>query len=195
MAAILSAALYEALSRIGIVLPAPLSPKSSPGCRTIREYTIEQLQGPITTVAILWVAVDPAGGDRPPHLGPAPGAWPTARRDRGAVVQHSAGLVPAPSAAARRTRSTGRRGAPTDAVGAYLATLDDLAAHDPPRARREAESPRAHAARVELVDLGALQADYALARYGERHLTDAEHRRGLARWRRIRDRLRGSLNS
>ncbi len=50
---------------------------------------------------------DPPGGDRAPHVGHAPGSWPTARRDRGAVVQHSAGFVPAPSAADRRTRSTG----------------------------------------------------------------------------------------
>ncbi|HEX7197069.1 MAG TPA: hypothetical protein VF364_09595, partial [Candidatus Limnocylindria bacterium] len=88
-----------------------------------------------------------------------------------------------------------RRGPPADAVGAYLAALDELAEHDPGRARRAPESPHAHAARAGLTELGALQADYALARYGARHLTDAEHRRALGRWRRLRDRLRrGSLH-
>jgi hypothetical protein len=92
----------------------------------------------------------------------------------------------------RRTRG---RGSPTDAVGAYLATLDDLAAHDAALARREPETPHAHAARAGLVEVGALQADYALARYGGRQLTDAEHRRALGRWRRLGDRLRrGTLH-
>ena len=47
----------------------------------------------------------PPGGDRAPNLGTTTGSWPTAWRDRGAVVQHSAGIVPAPAAADRRTRS------------------------------------------------------------------------------------------
>ena len=192
VAAILSAALYEVLHRIGIVLPGPLSPQELARLPEVREYTIDQLQGPITTVAILWIAViilavivlrtwvrrrargRPRGGTEERSFSIPPGSFRP--------------QLPRIGGFARR----GRRGAPTDAVSAYLATLDDLAAHDPGRARRDAESPRAHAARVELVDLGALQADYALARYGDRRLTDAEHRRGLARWRRIRHRLRGA---
>lgn len=192
VAAILSAALYEALSRIGIVLPGPLSPRELARLPELREYTLDQLQGPITTVVILWVAVlllavivvrtwvrrrargRPRGGTEERRFSIPQGSF---RLD----MPRIGGLT--------RLR---RRGTPTDAVGAYLATLDDLAAHDPASARREAESPRAHAARVELADLGPLQADYALAQYGDRHLTDAEHRRALGRWRRIRHRLRGA---
>jgi hypothetical protein len=192
VAAILSAALYEALSRIGIVLPGPLSPRELARLPEIREYTIDQLQGPITTVVILWVAVILLAII-------VLRTWVRRRargRSRGGTEERTFSIpqgsfrleLPRIGGFARR----GRRGPPTDAVGAYLATLDDLAAHDPPRARRETESPHAHAARVELPDLGALQADYALARYGDRHLSDAEHRRGLARWRRIRHRLRGA---
>jgi hypothetical protein len=80
---------------------------------------------------------------------------------------------------------------PTDAVTAYLASLDDLAAHDPQSAHGEQETPRAHARRVQLgSELDALQADYALDRYGNRPLTDAEHRRAIGRWQRLRSRLR-----
>jgi hypothetical protein len=38
--------------------------------------------------------------------------------------------------------------------------------------------------------LARLQADYALARYAGRPLTQGEHRRAVRRWRRLRDRLR-----
>ena len=190
VAAILAAALYEALSRIGIVLPGPLTPRELARLPEMREYTIEQLQGPITTVAILWVGVILLAVI-------VVRTWVRRRargRPRGGTEERSFSI---PQGSFRlemprigRVLREGRRGAPTDAVGAYLASLDDLAAHDPARARREAESPHAHAARVELTDLGMLQADYALARYGGRRLTDAEDRRALARWRRIRDRLR-----
>ena len=190
VAAILAAALYEALSRIGIVLPGPLTPEELSRLPEMREYTLEQLQGPITTIVILWAAVillavivirtwvrrrargRPRGGTEERTFSVPQGSF---RLD-----------MPRLGGLARRAR----RRPPTDAVSAYLTTLDDLAAHHPPRARRESESPHAHAARVELADLGSLQADYALARYGGRRLTDAEHRRALGRWRRIRDRLR-----
>ena len=191
VAAILATALYEALSRIGIVLPGPLTPEELSRLPEMREYTIEQLQGPITTVVILWVAVVLLAVI-------VVRTWVRRRargRARGGAEERMFSIptgsfrldVPRIGAFARRTR----RGAPTDAVGAYLATLDDLAAHQPARAHRESESPRAHAARVGLADLGALQADYALARYAGRRLSDAERRRALGRWRRIRDRLRG----
>jgi hypothetical protein len=79
----------------------------------------------------------------------------------------------------------------TDAVTAYLASLEELAAHDAADGRAEHETPRAHATRVAGgSELGALQADYALARYGGRSLSDAEHRRAIGRWQRLRDRLR-----
>jgi hypothetical protein len=42
------------------------------------------------------------------------------------------------------------------------------------------------------IELDALQADYALSRYGGRPLTAAEHRRALGRWQRLRRRLRSS---
>jgi hypothetical protein len=77
-------------------------------------------------------------------------------------------------------------------VTAYLASLDALAAHDPGQARAPHETPRAHARRVAVGPaLAALQADYALARYGGRSLTDAENRRAIGRWQRLRRRLGG----
>ncbi len=86
-----------------------------------------------------------------------------------------------------RKERQSRTSAPNDAVTAYLASLDELAARDSAAARAEHETPRAHARRVRIgTELDALQADYALARYGNRELTDAEHRRALARWRRLR---------
>ena len=190
VAAILSVALYEALSRIGIVLPGPLTPAELSRLPEMREYTLEQLQGPITTVIILWAAVillavivlrtwirrrsrgRPRGGTE----------------ERTFSIPQGSFRLDVPRLGGFRRRI--RRGPPTDAVNAYLATLDDLATLDPARERRDAETPHAHAARVELADLGLLQADYALARYGDRRLTDAEHRRAVGRWRRIRDRLR-----
>ena len=39
-------------------------------------------------------------------------------------------------------------------------------------------------------DLVALQADYALARYGSRSLSATENRRAIGRWLRIRERVR-----
>ena len=190
VAAILAAALYEALSRIGIVLPGPLSPRELARLPEMREYTIEQLQGPITTVVILWVGVILLAVI-------VVRTWVRRRargRPRGGTEERSFS-IPQGSIRLEMPRiggiaRGGRRGPPTDAVGAYLASLDDLAAHDPARGRRESESPHAHAARVELSDLGRLQADYALARYGGRRLTSAEDTRALGRWRRIRDRLR-----
>ena len=80
--------------------------------------------------------------------------------------------------------------APSDAVTAYVATVDDLAGH-PGLARAVDETPASHARRLRLggrgmVPLDLLAADYQLARYAGRGLTRAEDRRGLARWRRVR---------
>jgi hypothetical protein len=191
VAAILSTALYEALSRLGFALPPPMTPEEWARLPVIREYTIEQLQGPIMTVAILWAAVALLAiivirtwvrrRTRGRHRGDA--------EERSfSIPQRSFRLEMPRLGMPRRART----GPPTDAVGAYLAALADLGAHVPAQARGDAETPHAHAARVEIPEIGGLQADYALARYGHRSLTDAEHRRALARWRRLRDRLRRS---
>ena len=190
VAAILSAALYEALSRIGFALPRPLTPQELARLPEMREYTLEQLQGPITTVVILWAAIVLLAVI-------VIRTWIRRRgrgRPRGGAEERTFS-IPQGSFRLEMPRLGGfvrprRRGAPTDAVGAYLAALDELAVHDPARAHRDAESPHAHASRVGLAEVGTLQADYALARYGGRRLTDAEHRRALGRWRRLRARLR-----
>jgi hypothetical protein len=81
---------------------------------------------------------------------------------------------------------------PHDAVTAYVATLEQLAAADPASARASQETPRAHARRIAAGrDLAALQADYALARYAGRTITPAENHRAIGRWLRIREALRG----
>jgi hypothetical protein len=189
VAAILSTALYEALSMIGIALPPPLTPEEIARLPEVREYTIEQLQGPIVTVAILWAVITLLAVI-------VVRTW-IRRRSRTAVrggteersftiPQRSFRLqIPRLGPPARR-----RTDPPTEAVGAYLAALADLDDRAPAQARREAESPHAHASRVAIPEVGALQADYALARYGQRRLTDAEHRRAIGRWRRLRQRLR-----
>ena len=166
VAAILSAALYEVLSRIGIVLPAPLSPEELARLPDVREYTIEQLQGPITTVAILWIAVILLAVI-------VLRTWVRRRargRPRGGTEERSfsipQGSFRPRSAADRRTRSTGPARSP-DRRGRCLPGHPRRPGGARPISRAaRAESPRAHAARVGLVDLGALQADYALARYG-----------------------------
>lgn len=188
VAAILSTALYEALSRLGIALPPPLTAEELARLPQVREYTIEQLQGPILTVVILSAAIMVLAVI-------VIRTWVRRRnraRVRGGTEERSFSI---PQRSFRlempRLGTPGRRkaGPPTDAVGAYLAALGDLEARAPTQARRDAESPHAHAARVDISEVGALQADYALARYGHRRLTDAEHRRALRRWRRLRDRL------
>jgi Domain of unknown function (DUF4129) len=86
-----------------------------------------------------------------------------------------------------------RREEPTDAPTAYLATLGELAS-DPALERHADETPAEHARRLRGSDPGLrfgaavnlLAADYELARFGASALTPAEHRRALARWRRVR---------
>ena len=97
----------------------------------------------------------------------------------------------------RRWRTSRRhRGAPADAIEAYLAALSDLE-RLPDLARAAAETPATHARRLRSHGVGALEvdllaADYALARFGGTTLTRAEHRRALERWRRLRERIRRS---
>lgn len=94
----------------------------------------------------------------------------------------------------RRTRfRLRRRDEPTDAPTAYLATLGELAS-DPALERHADETPAEHARRLRGIErgrpievaVGLLAADYELARFGGAALTPAEHRRALARWRRVR---------
>lgn len=190
VAAILSAGLYEVLSRLGFSLPPPLSPAEAARLTRLREYSIEQLEGPIVTVIVLWAAVALLAII-------VIRTWVRRRaRTRGGVgteersfsIPQRAFRLELPRISGLRRRR--RTGPPRDAVAAYLAVLDDLATHDEPHARRDAESPHAHAARIAIPEVSTLQADYALARYGLRRLTDAEQRRAVRRWRRLRDRLR-----
>jgi hypothetical protein len=93
----------------------------------------------------------------------------------------------------RRRSHFGFRPAPTTAVQAYVALVDDLERHADVR-RDSAETPAAHAARLR--DLGRsglpldlLAADYALARYGGVDLPEREDRRAVGRWRLLRRRI------
>jgi hypothetical protein len=77
-----------------------------------------------------------------------------------------------------------------DAAGAYPRLLRDWS-RDPDRRRDPAETPAAHAARLRRTGHGdpaldLLAADHQLMRFGGRRLTDAEQRRAVARWRRLR---------
>lgn len=92
-----------------------------------------------------------------------------------------------------RVHTTGRRRAridPSDAATAYLALIDDLEPR--PTVRRSVgETPSEHARRLRTTGVGAtsldlLAADYALARFGGRRLSQREEGRGVARWRRLR---------
>jgi hypothetical protein len=190
VAAILAAGLYEVLSRLGFSLPPPLSPAEAARLTRLREYTVEQLEGPIVTVVLLWAAVALLAiiviRTWVRRRARARGASGTEERSI-SIPQRSFRLDLPGIGGLRRRR---RIGTPGDAVAAYLAALDDLATHDAARARHEAESPHAHAARIAIPEVSTLQADYALARYGLRRLTDAEQRRAVRRWRRLRERLR-----
>jgi len=92
-----------------------------------------------------------------------------------------------------RGRGRRRRSSPVDAAGAYVALITDLEAR--PLARRApSETPAEHARRLRHagragLSLELLAADYALARFGGLQLSEAEDRRALERWRRLRVRL------
>lgn len=187
--AILSTALYELLARLGIVLPAPMTPEELNRLPEIPGYTFEQLRGPLLTVGIFWVLVALLAIV-------VARTWVRRRRHRLARSGEEERSFRIPQTSFRlslpRLQLPHRRpsGPPHDAVTAYLAALDDLETRSPEAARRASESPRAHARRVDdLPEMATLQADYALARYGGRALTDAEHRRAIGRWQRLRHRL------
>ena len=97
---------------------------------------------------------------------------------------------PAPRSARRRF---GRRPEPTHAAAAYEALVADIASHEDV-ARKPAETPAEHAARLRALgrselSLDFLAADYALVRYAEVELAPREDRRAIARWRALRQRL------
>jgi len=186
LAALLAALLSRVLRSFGIQLPEPLSPEEIARLPEARIYTIDQLRESLTALIALWVVLIVV-------IVVLARVWLRRRQRRGGrstgeersirIPQRSARVrVPRPPRAAGRSWTR-----PYDAVTAYLAALRDLAARDTAAARAEHETPRAHAARIAAgPELGALQADYALARYGGRTLSDAENRRAIGRWRRLR---------
>ena len=184
------------LSAVGFMLPG-LTPAELGRLPEVREYTIEELRGPLLSVAIFWalllllsVVVLRTWLRR--H------ALQRARRpdeERSFQVPPLSLRIEIPRPPVRQRP----RGTPRDAISAYLTALDDLARHGRGLlGRRDHETPRAHATRVLVTEpatdpqLARLQADYALARYAGRSLTPGEHRRAVRRWRRMRDRLRAS---
>lgn len=185
VAALLAAALSALLKRLGVELPLPMTPEELARIDRIDIYTIDDLREPLTALIAVWAVIVVV-------LVVLARVWLRRRgspRPRGREEERSFRIPPRgerarpPLAAAVQVR----RGRPHDAVTAYLATLDDLAAADPEAARAEHETPRGHARRVGAgPGLAALQADYALARYGGRTLSVREHQRALDRWRRLR---------
>lgn len=128
--------------------------------------------------------------------------WLIARpRDREASDDPEVGLVehdfviPTPAPARPRGAARRRRGAPHDAVAAYVSAVDVLAAH-PDWARGDSETPAEHSLRVRqdempgAIDFSRLAADYQLARYAEVPITPREDRRALSRLERLRRMLR-----
>lgn len=189
--AVLTVALHELLLRIGFSLPPPMTPTELDRLPDLPEYTFDQLRGPLLTVAIFWIAIAILAvvvsitWVRRRRRGRAR----TGEEERSFRIPDASFRLPMPRLRPPRRTALAR---PHDAVTAYLGALDDIAARDTTRARAEHETPRAHARRLALgPELDALQADYALARYGGRVLTTGEHRRALGRWRRLRRRLGG----
>lgn len=189
-AALLAAALAAMLRSMGVELPPPMTPEEIAELGDVPEIAFEQVRGALTGLAVFWVALIVL-------FVVLLRVWLRRRGRRvlrGATEERSF-AIPQRSLRLRVPRLAPvvarPRGRPDDAVTAYLASLDALAQHDPALARAEQETPRAHARRVAAgPELTALQADYALARYANRTLTDAEHRRAIGRWQRLRDRLR-----
>jgi hypothetical protein len=190
LAALIAALLSRVLHSLGIQLPEPLSPEEIARLPEAQIYTIDQLRESLTALIAIWVVIVVV-------LIVLARVWLRRRQRRGGPSTGEERSIRIPQRATRvraprRPRRQGRTWTrPYDAVTAYLAALRDLAAGDPSAARGEHETPRAHAARVSAgPELAALQADYALARYGGRALTDAEHRRAIGRWQRLRRRPR-----
>jgi hypothetical protein len=106
------------------------------------------------------------------------------------------GDVPGGPPRGRRRRRWLGRPAPSDAVAAYRALLEDLASR--PLVRREpGETPHEHAARLRRdgtgeLALDLLAADYGLARFGGVGLSAVEERRAIRRAGRLRHTLTGA---
>jgi hypothetical protein len=189
VAALVAALLAAMLKSIGISLPPPVTPdRLAPP--PLESLTFDQVRGPMTVLVAAWIVIAIV-------LVVLARVWlrrRPSRAGRGGSEERSFRLPDHPFARRRRTaraQAPRNRPTPSDAVSAYLAALDDVATLAPHYARTESETPRAHAGRVRLgLELDALQADYGLARYGGRSLTDAEHRRAIGRWQRLRRRLR-----
>jgi hypothetical protein len=127
--------------------------------------------------------------------------WMLSRRDTRLIADddQAGGLtheivMPSPDKkpAAHRKR---RKLSPHDAVGAYIAAIDELD-KDPDYARRESETPAQHAARLRrrgteiAPDLGRLAAGYQIARYAERSINPFENVRAMSRLQRIKRALK-----
>lgn len=85
------------------------------------------------------------------------------------------------------------RPGPHDAVAAYRRLLEELAGR-PTVARSAGETPAEHARRLRgdgwgRLGLELLAADYELVRFAGRTLSGSEDRRGIRRWRRLREDL------
>jgi hypothetical protein len=112
--------------------------------------------------------------------------------DRGVAETRTIDRTAADPVGSRRRRSWSgrRRPEPRDAATAYIALIEDIRPVEAVR-RGRAETPAAHARRLRLtghagLELQLLAADYALARFGARALSEREDRRAIGRWRRLR---------
>ena len=190
VAALAAAILASALRSIGIRLPAPMTPEEIARLGDVPEYTFDQLRGGLTGLMVLWIVLIAV-------LFVLLRVWIRRRKRRVTRSADEERSIQLPGRRRPTSPPAEPTGAPhphirvTDAVTAYLGALAELELRRPDAARHGAETPRAHATRAALgVELDALQADYALARYGNRQLTPPEHRRAVGRWARLRDRLR-----
>jgi hypothetical protein len=186
LAALAAALLAGLLRTLGIQLPLPMSPEELARLPGRDIYTLDELREPLTALIAVWVVVIVV-------LVVLARIWlkRRGRRSGRSTGEERSFRIPQRAARVRAARMPAagvrRWTHPTDAVTAYLAALTDLADRDPAAARAEHETPRAHARRIGAGPaLAGLQADYSLARYGDRALTDAEHRRAIGRWRRLR---------
>jgi hypothetical protein len=110
------------------------------------------------------------------------------------VVEH---VIVVPVAEPARPRSAARRRRTTahDAVTAYVSAIEELAAH-PIWGRAAVETPAEHSLRLRIAempgsaDFARLAADYQLARYAQRPISNREDRRALSRLDRLRRLLR-----
>lgn len=190
--AFLTEALYAVLSSFGIVLPPPMTPEEAARLiPAVEEYGFDQVRGGLLLLAIFWALLGLLALI-------VMRTWLRRRagRRRRPLDEERFIRFASPSLGVRLPRLWPERSRPRllpyDAVSAYLASLEHLERWER-LMRRQPETPAAHARRVADAgpgdELRRLAADYALARYAGRTLTPAEDRRGLARWRRLRDRM------